>query len=131
MEGVAMADTQINHQKEDSQDLDSTTTLRRILSSSGRRRIDVGTAILPKPLFSEDEYANIVSSEFNSIVIEHHLKWAPLCEALPGPHQELQETYEVSGSRYDFTHVDRMVDFAIKHNLKIKGHVLIWVSHFL
>ena len=28
--------------------------------------------------------------------------------------------------KYDFSHVDAMVDFAIKHDLYIKGHVLVW-----
>lgn len=104
------------------------------LASRTIRPLDIGTAVLPAPLFNykklqnKDEnvskYPEIVAKEFNAIVIEHHLKWAPLCEALPGPHHD-ESTCKRSG-RYDFHHVDRMVDFAIQNNMKIKGHVLIW-----
>lgn len=124
----------------------------RSIASSLCKRIDVGTAILPKPLFSEwlndDEngpkkaipnatvavassmspqdtrYAQIVSSEFNSIVIEHHLKWAPLCHTLPGPINEATPSTRLG--RYDFLHCDAMVDWALERKMKVKGHVLVW-----
>ena len=112
----------------------------RTLSENICRKIDVGTAVLPKPLFTEYDddqmgcatvacaassddpdisssgmgdttYAKIVSSEFNSIVVEHHLKWAPLCETLPGPIDEKTPSNRLG--RYDFSHVDRIVDWAI------------------
>jgi len=136
----------------------------RTLASSICRKIDIGTAILPKPLFSEwdanengekkpipnatvacahpdpdpdpdsdgnsshgtkeTRYAQIVSSEFNSIVIEHHLKWAPLCHTLPGPINE--HTPSTRLGRYDFAHCDAMVDWALARGMKVKGHVLVW-----
>lgn len=112
----------------------------RSLSEKICRKIDVGTAVLPKPLFTEynddqmgcatvacadssdhqavpsermgdTPYAKVVSSEFNSIVVEHHLKWAPLCETLPGPITEKTPSNRLG--RYDFSHVDRIVDWAI------------------
>ena len=127
-------------------------TLRQV-ASQACKTIDIGTAILPKPLFENDHdesmgnatvsiatktdtnnnshsqnesttYANIVSSEFNSIVIEHHLKWAPLCHTLPGPINE--STPSTRLGRYDFSHVDSMVDWALGRNMKVKGHVLVW-----
>lgn len=70
-------------------------------------------------------YAQTVISEFNSIVIEHHLKWSPLVHTLPGPISESSPPTLHLG-KYDFSHVDAMVDFAIRHNLHIKGHVLVW-----
>ncbi|KAL7535201.1 hypothetical protein ACHAXR_006335 [Thalassiosira sp. AJA248-18] len=70
-------------------------------------------------------YAKVVTSEFNSIVIEHHLKWSPLVHTLPGPiHQSAPPTTYLG--KYDFHHVDAMVDFAIEHDMHIKGHVLVW-----
>lgn len=130
-------------------------TLRQ-LAATLCKRVDVGTAILPKPLFSEWEttqdgqtreipnasvsvsatcnhsssllpettYARIVSTEFNSIVIEHHLKWAPLCHTLPGPIDE--DTPSTRLGRYDFAHCDEMVDWALERGMKVKGHVLCW-----
>jgi endo-1,4-beta-xylanase len=74
---------------------------------------------------SPTRYARTLASEFNSIVIEHHLKWAPLCHTLPGPiHQSAPPATRLG--RYDFHHVDAMVDFALKHDMHVKGHVLIW-----
>jgi len=129
-------------------------TLRE-LSNQLCKRIDIGTAILPKPLFVNDEevenatvecakenpsssssptplpccdeetkYAKIVKSEFNAVVIEHHLKWAPLVHTLPGPINESTPSNRIG--RYDFSHCDAMVDWAIKNGLKVKGHVLCW-----
>mmetsp|Transcript_4247 Transcript_4247/g.7568 ORF Transcript_4247/g.7568 Transcript_4247/m.7568 type:complete len:489 (-) Transcript_4247:134-1600(-) len=70
-------------------------------------------------------YAQVLTSEFNSIVIEHHLKWSPLVHTMPGPiHQSAPPTTHLG--RYDFHHVDAMVDFAMQHDMHIKGHVLVW-----
>lgn len=74
---------------------------------------------------SPTRYAKVLTSEFNSIVIEHHLKWAPLVHTIPGPiHQTAPPTTRLG--RYDFHHVETMVDFAFEHNMHIKGHVLVW-----
>lgn len=70
-------------------------------------------------------YAQVLTAEFNSVVIEHHLKWSPLVHTLPGPiHQSAPPTMHLG--KYDFHHVDAMVDFAISHDMHIKGHVLVW-----
>lgn len=70
-------------------------------------------------------YAKVLTSEFNSVVIEHHLKWSPLVHTLPGPiHQSAPPTMYLG--KYDFHHVDTMVDYAIEHGLHVKGHVLVW-----
>lgn len=44
---------------------------------------------------------------------------------LPGPISQSSPPTMHLG-KYDFSHVDAMVDFAIHHNLHIKGHVLVW-----
>ncbi|KAG7352188.1 xylanase [Nitzschia inconspicua] len=68
-------------------------------------------------------YARTLRHEFNAVVVEHHLKWAPLCVEtnIAGPAQEPRRL-----GRYDFHHADAIVDWAIKHNMKVKGHVLVW-----
>jgi len=70
-------------------------------------------------------YSRVLSSEFNSVVIEHHLKWSPLAHALPGPVSEASPP-ETRLGRYDFRHADDMVDWAIRRGLHVKGHVLVW-----
>lgn len=118
-------------------------TLRQV-AAAGCKTIDIGTAIMPTPLFrtevvlEEDfevnvesesnsapsQYAQIVATEFNAVVIEHHMKWAPICISEPGPLPG--ETVSDRLGRYDFDHADSMVDWALDHNLKVKGHVLVW-----
>lgn len=72
----------------------------------------------------ETRYARTLSSEFNSVVVEHHLKWAPLCHSLPGPLPTEAPTDRLG--RYDFHASDLIVDWAIRHGMKVKGHVLAW-----
>jgi len=69
-------------------------------------------------------YAQVLIREFNSVVIEHHLKWSPLCHTLPGPINASSPSDRIG--RYDFYHVDAMVDFALQHDMEVKGHTLIW-----
>jgi endo-1,4-beta-xylanase len=73
----------------------------------------------------ETDFARIISSEFNSIVIEHHLKWPPLVHSHPGPISQCSPKSTRLG-RYDFGHVDTIVDWALSKQMSIKGHVLIW-----
>ena len=106
-----------------SETADNDETLRQV-AARACKSIDVGTAVLPKLLLTDKTYADTVCREFNSIVIEHHMKWAPLCQDLPGPLLDGVESTRVG--RYDFHHCDQMVDFALKHGMKVKGHVLVW-----
>jgi endo-1,4-beta-xylanase len=125
-------------------------TLKEV-ASKACRHIDIGAAVMPSLLFDENakngyqlvtpdmlsesaesgetKYSRTLRSEFNAVVIEHHLKWSPLCETLPGP----LTPYQPNGNgsidrlgRYDFYHTDLIVEYCLKHNLKIKGHVLLW-----
>ena len=59
------------------------------------------------------------------MVIEHHLKWAPLCVSEPGPLPDAAPSERFG--RYDFHHADAILDWCERHNIsKIKGHVLVW-----
>ncbi|CAB9501056.1 Probable endo-1,4-beta-xylanase C [Seminavis robusta] len=114
------------------------------------KKYDMGTAVMPKLLLHPDvdevvqvleenddgyqlapsapqqsRYARFVETEFTAIVIEHHLKWAPLCTSEPGPLPDGIPVTDRLG-RYDFGVVDEMVDWALERNIKVKGHVLIW-----
>jgi len=115
------------------------------MASRACKHIDIGTAIMPKPLFTADvedydgseelrdaaqsvetHYARVCRTEFNAIIVEHHMKWAPLCVAEPGP--LLKEEPSDRLGRYDFHHSDGVVDWALSHGLKVKGHVLVWAA---
>ena len=96
-------------------------SLREVLTKACKQ-LDIGTAVLPQPLLSNDavvddlvsteitsddeglvsregvapheivytrsnQYSRTLNNEFNAVVVEHHLKWAPLCvshQSLPG-----------------------------------------------
>lgn len=132
-------------------------TLKKVVEQ-GCKEYDVGTAVMPKLLLhpdvdeltaAEDEvgetmdgyrlapqapqqsrYARTVEQEFTAVVIEHHLKWAPLCTAEPGPLPDGSPVTDRLG-RYDFGPVDAIVDWALERKMKVKGHVLVWVSDAL
>lgn len=84
------------------------------------KKVLIGTALMPDPLWNEASYATTVRQEFNSIIVEHHLKWEPLLHG-----SDMPDVVQTLG-RYDFTTVDRLVDWAVAHDLHVKGHVLIW-----
>lgn len=99
------------------------------------REIDIGAAVLPKPLLTPDvdepdelqsqtKYASVLEREFNAVVVEHHLKWTPLCHSQPGP--LVDESPSDRLGRYDFHHADEIVDWCVERNIKVKGHVLVW-----
>lgn len=102
---------------------DDGLTLKQVIERSCRQ-IDLGAAVLPKPLREDSEYPLTLSREFNSVVVEHHLKWAPLCHHEPGPFPD--ETPSDRLGRYDFHHADQVVDWALSQGMKVKGHVLCW-----
>eukprot|EP00429_Kryptoperidinium_foliaceum_P050774 CAMPEP_0176126652 /NCGR_PEP_ID=MMETSP0120_2-20121206/63929_1 /TAXON_ID=160619 /ORGANISM="Kryptoperidinium foliaceum, Strain CCMP 1326" /LENGTH=236 /DNA_ID=CAMNT_0017461591 /DNA_START=26 /DNA_END=733 /DNA_ORIENTATION=- len=130
-------------------------TLREVLTQACKR-IDLGAAVMPKALFYPDvdelpldgegssalregvapedlvptstmrsnRYSRTLHHEFNALVVEHHLKWAPLCVAEPGPLPDGTPCQRLG--KYDFHHADAIVDWGIRHGMKIKGHVLCW-----
>ena len=166
--------------------LPKTATLAQV-ASNACKRVHVGCAVMPQPLFVADyedydandvlqdvmtsitntsgtPYARIVQQEFNAIVIEHHLKWAPLlnldddkglehntpatgnANANTNANNKTNDSTDLLGSNdndnendnnktlalqqrlghYDFATADRMVDWALRHDLTVKGHVLVW-----
>ncbi len=58
-------------------------------------------------------FAQLVPREFNSITPENQTKWRQLL---------------VDGKigKYDFSEADAIVDYALKHGVRVRGHTLIW-----
>ena len=70
----------------------------------------IGTAVRPAQL-SEAAYAATLAREFNMLEPEDALKWEVL---RPDPQS------------FDFSQADQLVDFAARHNMKVRGHTLVW-----
>ena len=87
------------------------TTLRQ---AAAAHHIVVGTAAASAYL-SEPEYSSILGSEFSQVQAENEMKFAlihPRPDTDPHP--------------YDFTGADTLVAFAEGHNMKVRGHTLVW-----
>jgi endo-1,4-beta-xylanase len=82
-------------------------TLREAAESVG---VLVGTAVRPQQLL-EPAYAATLSREFNLLEPEDVMKW---------------ETIHPAPDKFDFAQGDRLVEFAIAHQMKVRGHTLTW-----
>ena len=82
-------------------------TLRQAADHSG---ILIGAGVRPAQL-SEPAYAATLAGEFNMLEPEDALKWEVL---RPDPQS------------FDFHQADQLVDFAARHNMKVRGHTLVW-----
>jgi len=85
----------------------SAQTLRQAADRDG---ILVGTAVRPSQL-SEPAYASTLAREFNMVEAEDAMKWWVL-----RPDQ----------ATYDFRQGDEVVRFAQSHQMKVRGHCLVW-----
>jgi endo-1,4-beta-xylanase len=82
-------------------------SLRETAQRSG---VLVGAAVRPEQL-SEPAYAFTLAHEFNMVEPENAMKWEVVH---PGP------------ERFDFSQADRVVAFAVQHNMRVRGHTLVW-----
>ncbi len=88
---------------------DEQTPLREAAPATGRL---VGTAIANLHL-AETDYANAASTTFDYVTPENEMKW-DATEPAPG--------------QFTFAAADAVVDFALQHGMKVKGHTLVWFS---
>jgi endo-1,4-beta-xylanase len=78
-----------------------------------RAGVLVGAAVEPR-LFSEPAYAATLAREFNMLTAENALKWGAI---------------RPSRDKFDFEPGDHLVAFAQKHNMKVRGHTLLWSEY--
>lgn len=91
--------------------LTSILCLPQSLHQAGDRDgVLVGTAVRPSQL-SETAYASTLAREFSMVEAEDAMKWAIL-----RPDQ----------ATYDFRQGDEVVRFAQAHQMKVRGHCLVW-----
>jgi len=82
-------------------------SLRKAAEQSGML---IGAAVRPAQL-SEPAYAATLANQFNLLEPENALKWDAL---RPDPQS------------FNFFQADQIVDFAARHNMKVRGHTLVW-----
>lgn len=84
--------------------------IQPLRQAADRAGLLVGTAVRPS-LFSETAYSATLSREFNMVEPEDAMKWWTL-------HPE--------ATKFDFREGDEVVRFAQAHEMKVRGHCLVW-----
>ncbi len=82
-------------------------TLRQAADNDG---VLIGTAVRSTQL-SEPAYASTLAREFNMVEAEDAMKWWVL---------------RPDADTYDFRQADELVRFAVAHQMKVRGHCLVW-----
>jgi endo-1,4-beta-xylanase len=93
--------------------LSATAMAQTLRQEADRAGILVGTAVNPVYL-SEEAYTSTLAREFNMIEPEDAMKWTAI---------------RPDEKTFDFESADRLVDFARTHNMKVRGHNLMWGIH--
>ena len=74
------------------------------------RNMLVSAAVRPS-LFSEAAYSATLSHEFNMVEAEDAMKWW---------------TVRHTAGAFDFREGDQLIQFALAHRMKVRGHCLVW-----
>jgi endo-1,4-beta-xylanase len=82
-------------------------TLRQAADSAG---LLVGAAVRPS-LFSEAAYSSTLAREFDMVEAEDAMKWWVI---------------HPSTDQFDFRQADEVIRFAQAHDMKVRGHCLVW-----
>lgn len=80
-------------------------------ASAPREPIWIGTAVLADPLQTDPRYAEVLAREFDMVTPEIAMKF---------------EVLQPSRGEFDFRDADAIVQFAEQHQMRIRGHVLVW-----
>src|SRR5271163_2091201 len=90
--------------------LTAIASAQSLRQAADRDGVLVGTAVRPYA-FSDAAYSTTLASEFNMIEPEDAMKWLAL---------------RPSATTFDFRDGDAVVRFAQAHNMKVRGHCLVW-----
>jgi endo-1,4-beta-xylanase len=82
-------------------------SLRQLADSKG---LTIGAAVMPDQL-DDPRFVTLLKDTCNYITPENNLKWE-LVHPVP-------DVYDFSGS-------DKIVDFALRNNMRVRGHTLVW-----
>jgi endo-1,4-beta-xylanase len=89
---------------------DAPKTSETLRDAADRAGVLIGTAVRAQRLV-ETAYASTLAREYNLVEPENAMKWDTIH---PGP------------ALFDFSEPDRIVDFAMAHGMKVRGHTLVW-----
>ncbi|MFD0767750.1 endo-1,4-beta-xylanase [Bacillus sp. CGMCC 1.60114] len=76
-----------------------------------KQNMEIGTAVNTSAFLKDKQYRDTLKKEFNVLTLENELKFASV-------HPQID--------RYDFTNSNRLIDFAMENNQKVRGHTLVW-----
>jgi endo-1,4-beta-xylanase len=74
-------------------------------------RIAIGSAVDADALRSDSRYRSTLAAEFDMVTPENQMKW---------------EWLHPARDTYAFSEADAVVDFAVAHRMRVRGHVLVW-----
>ncbi len=83
----------------------------RLKDAAARRGLIYGAAVEPEILDSDPAFADLVAGQCRAVVPENAMKWNALRPA-PGV--------------FDFDRADRLVDWAVRRGMTMRGHCLVW-----
>ncbi|MDK2806158.1 MAG: endo,4-beta-xylanase [Thermoanaerobacterium sp.] len=81
------------------------------LSSVFKDYFPIGVAVDPSRLGDTDPHAQLTAKHFNMLVAENAMK---------------PESLQPTEGDFTFDNADKIVDYAIAHNMKMRGHTLLW-----
>ena len=84
---------------------------KSLRESAEKRGVYIGTAVAMTPLEKDPLYRRILEREFNIIVAENAFKWSSIRPAR---------------KKFDFKETDKLMKFAEKNRMKLRGHTLVW-----
>lgn len=90
--------------------LASSANAQTLRAAADRASVLIGAAVRPSQ-FNEKQYASVLAREFSMVEPEDALKWWVLRR---------------DRRRYDFRQGDEVVRFAQAHQMKVRGHCLVW-----
>lgn len=76
-----------------------------------RHGLSLGSAVHDDHLVDDPDYGRVLAREFDSLTPYKAMKWGRI-------HPEPE--------RFDFSGADRLVEFAAAHQMRVRGHTLVW-----
>jgi endo-1,4-beta-xylanase len=81
------------------------------LRALARGRIHLGTAVAVEPLRDDPAYRARLAEQYDILVAENAMKF---------------DQVEPSRGQFEFRQADALVDFAVAHEMVVRGHCLLW-----
>lgn len=107
--GIPMHTDPSNHAAQTAAAITPMPTLRQ---AADRHGLLVGAAVAPD-LLGQTDYARTLTTHFNTLVAENAMKFASL---------------QPREGEFTFADADKLVAFAEKHKMRVRGHTLVWHS---